>query len=105
MLPSMEVLVVFAAPPHRIAAEIRLPSQPEAPRYSRLQYAIREVRMHEQPFDSSGEERTQGHTHNADHEVFDEDSLREEQPYAELEDELRSSSTPDSAEPEGGGSW
>ena len=43
-------------------------------------------------------------THNADHEVFDEDSLREEQPYAELEDDPETNHKQDAAESEGSGS-
>jgi hypothetical protein len=57
------------------------------------------------PRDPSADEPTQGHSHTADHEVFDEDSLREDQPYADLEDEMGTTSTPDAADPEGAGSW
>lgn len=57
--------------------------------------------------DLSADEPTNGHTHTAEHEVFDEDSLQEDQPYADLEDDLDASSTTSSSEPEsgGGGSW
>jgi hypothetical protein len=57
------------------------------------------------PFDSSAGERTHDHHHDADHEIFDEDALREDQPYADLEDEPEVTGTPDSPEPEGAGSW
>jgi hypothetical protein len=46
-----------------------------------------------------------GHAHTADHEIFDEDSLREDQPYAKLEDDPDSTSLPDTSESEGAGSW
>jgi hypothetical protein len=61
--------------------------------------------MPEQPFDSSADERTHDHTHTADHEIFDEDGLREDQPYADLEDAPETDSPPDSPEPEVAGSW
>ena len=55
----------------------------------------------------SADEPTSGHTSPAEREAFDEDSLREDQPYADLEDELDSTSTTSSSEPDsgGGGSW
>ena len=61
--------------------------------------------MPAQPLDPSTDEATRGHTHDADHEIFDEDSLREEQPYAQLEDDIDSHRTPSSPDSEGGGSW
>jgi hypothetical protein len=65
----------------------------------------REVQMPAQPRDPSADEPTHDHTHNADHEIFDEDSLREDQPYAELEDDPDTDGTPGSPESEGSGSW
>jgi hypothetical protein len=53
----------------------------------------------------SADEPTHGHTYDADHELFDEDSLREDQPYAELEDDPKTNHTPDGRESEGRGSW
>ena len=61
--------------------------------------------MPAQPPAHSADEPTIGHTHNADHEIFDEDDLREDQPYAELEDDPGTSGTPASPESGGGGSW
>ena len=56
--------------------------------------------MPAQPFAPSDDEPTHDHTHNADHEIFDEDSLREEQPYAELEDDPETNHEQDVAESE-----
>jgi hypothetical protein len=70
-----------------------------------MRYVNREVPMPAQPLVPPAGEPTHGHTHDADHEIFDEDSLREDQPYAGLEDEPDTKSTPDSSESEGGGSW
>jgi len=70
-----------------------------------MRYVNREVQMPAQPLAPSAGEPSQDHTHNADHEVFDEDSLREDQPYAELEDDPDTHSTPHSPDSEGGGSW
>ena len=61
--------------------------------------------MPAQPRDPSADQPTQGHTHTADHEIFDEDSLREDQPYADLEDEPDLPSTPVRSDSEGAGSW
>jgi hypothetical protein len=62
--------------------------------------------MPAQPFDSSAGERPHDHQHDADHEIFDEDDLREDQPYADLEDDVDSTSTtPSETESGGGGSW
>jgi hypothetical protein len=61
--------------------------------------------MPAQPRDPSADQPTHGHTHTADHEVFDEDSLREDQPYAKLEDDPDSTDAPDTSDSEGGGSW
>jgi hypothetical protein len=60
--------------------------------------------MPAQPRDPSADETPHGHQHTADDEIFDEDSLREDQPYANLEDEPNTPSTPNS-ENAGGGSW
>ena len=57
------------------------------------------------PLDPSTDEPAHGHTHEADHEIFDEDSLREDQPYAQLEDAPEDYRTPRSPDSEGGGSW
>jgi hypothetical protein len=53
------------------------------------------------------DEPTNGHTSPAEHEALDEDSLREDQPYANLEDDLDSTSTtsPSDSDSGGGGSW
>ena len=61
--------------------------------------------MPAQPLAPSADEPTHDHTHNADHEIFDEDSLREDQPYADLEDDPDTYRKPDSPESEGSGSW
>lgn len=61
--------------------------------------------MPAQPLAPSADEPTHGHTHNADHEIFDEDSLREDQPYAELEDDPETNHKQDVDESEGSGSW
>ena len=61
--------------------------------------------MPAQPLVPSADEPTHAHTHNADHEIFDEDSLREDQPYADLEDDPDTYRKPDSPESEGSGSW
>jgi hypothetical protein len=60
--------------------------------------------MPAQPFDPSADERAHDHHHDADHEIFDEDSLREDQPYADLEDERGTTGTQESPEPDGSGS-
>jgi hypothetical protein len=61
--------------------------------------------MPAQPRDPSADQPTQGHTHTADHEIFDEDSLREDQPYANLEDDPDATRGPDTSEPEGADAW
>ena len=61
--------------------------------------------MPAQPRDPSADQPTQGHTHTADHEIFDEDSLREDQPYANLEDDPDAIDGPDTSEPEDSRSW
>jgi hypothetical protein len=66
----------------------------EAPRYSRLEYVIREVPMPTQPRVPSPDEPSVGKNHDdlalsadeADRDILDEDSLREDQPYAVLEE-------------------
>ena len=57
------------------------------------------------PLDPSTDEPTHGHSHEADREILDEDSLREDQPYAQLEDDPDDLGTPRSPDSEGGGSW
>lgn len=57
------------------------------------------------PRDPSADQPTQGHAHTADHEVFDEDGLREDQPYAKLEDEPDVTGGPDASGPESDGAW
>jgi hypothetical protein len=70
-----------------------------------MRYVNREVQMPAQPLAPSADEPSHDHRHTADHEVFDEDGLREDQPYAELEDDPDTYSTPHSSDSEGGGSW